>query len=146
MTILELLLALVAILGAAVLFTNAVEILGERLEMGGGSVGSIMAAVGTALPEKFNSVIWVREDKDVLALGNITGAMVFQSTLPVTLGLLFTQWKLNFIGVFAVVIALLSGGAFYLLLRSKRPMRALYLMGGGIMYLVFLCVAVVTIL
>ena len=51
MSILELLLSLAAILGAAVIFTNAVEILGDRLELGRGAVGSTLAAVGTALPE-----------------------------------------------------------------------------------------------
>jgi cation:H+ antiporter len=34
-TIVQLVVSLVAILGAAVLFTNAVEILGERLNLGG---------------------------------------------------------------------------------------------------------------
>ncbi len=48
--IIQLVLSLAAILGAAIVFTNAVEILGARLNLGGGSVGSILAAVGTALP------------------------------------------------------------------------------------------------
>jgi cation:H+ antiporter len=43
--------ALVVILVAAVLFTNAVETLGGRLEWGQGAVGSMLAAMGTALPE-----------------------------------------------------------------------------------------------
>ena len=51
MTIVELVLSLAAILGAAILFTNAVEILGDRLNLGAGAVGSVLAAVGTALPE-----------------------------------------------------------------------------------------------
>ena len=51
MTIIELILSLAAILGAAVLFTNAVEITGDRLNLGAGAVGSVLAAVGTALPE-----------------------------------------------------------------------------------------------
>ena len=38
------------------------------------------------------------------------------------------------------------GAAFYLLLRSKQQMRASYLMAGGVMYLVFLVAAVVTVL
>jgi hypothetical protein len=41
--------ALAVILGAAVLFTNAVEILGGRLRLGQGAVGGVLAAVGTAL-------------------------------------------------------------------------------------------------
>jgi cation:H+ antiporter len=51
LTIIELVLSLAAILGAAILFTNAVEIMGDRLNLGAGAVGSVLAAVGTALPE-----------------------------------------------------------------------------------------------
>src|SRR5918995_7407568 len=56
-TIIELVVSLVAILGAAVLFTNAVEMLGERLNLGSGAVGSVLAAVGTALPETMIPVV-----------------------------------------------------------------------------------------
>ena len=49
MTALEPVLSLVAILVAAALFANAVEIFGDRLNLG--AVGSVLAAVGTALPE-----------------------------------------------------------------------------------------------
>ena len=49
MTIIELVLSLAAILGAAILFTNAVEIMGDRLNLGAGAVGSVLAAVGTVL-------------------------------------------------------------------------------------------------
>ena len=49
----------------------------------------VIAPIATELPEKFNSIIWVRQNKDTLALGNITGAMVFQSTIPTVVGLVF---------------------------------------------------------
>jgi cation:H+ antiporter len=49
--------ALVAILAAAYLFTNAVEMLGGRLELGQGAVGSVLAAVGTALPETMIPIV-----------------------------------------------------------------------------------------
>ena len=55
----------------------------------------LVAPIATELPEKFNSVIWVRRRKDTLALGNMTGAMVFQSSFPVTIGLLLTPWELD---------------------------------------------------
>ena len=51
MTIIELIVSLGLILGAAILFTNAVEIMGDQLNLGAGAVGSVLAAVGTALPE-----------------------------------------------------------------------------------------------
>src|SRR5665647_655976 len=51
MSVLCLLIALAIILASAELFTNGVEWFGRRYELGEGAVGSILAAVGTALPE-----------------------------------------------------------------------------------------------
>ena len=51
----------------------------------------VIAPIATELPEKFNSVLWVRQRKDTLAMGNITGAMVFQSTIPTVVGLVFAS-------------------------------------------------------
>src|SRR5205814_1019917 len=51
----------------------------------------VIAPIATELPEKFNSVIWVRQGKDTLAMGNITGAMVFQSTIPTSVALVFAS-------------------------------------------------------
>ena len=51
----------------------------------------VIAPIATELPEKFNSVIWIRAGKDTLAMGNITGAMVFQSCIPTVIGLVFAS-------------------------------------------------------
>ena len=48
-------------------------------------------------------------DKDTLAMGNMTGAMVFQSSFPVTVGLLFTPWELAARGAGRGVVALARG-------------------------------------
>ena len=50
----------------------------------GGLLALVIAPIATELPEKFNSVIWVRQGKDTLSMGNITGAMVFQSASDAT--------------------------------------------------------------
>ena len=54
-------LAVFAILVGAAFFTNAVEILGSRLGMQQGTVGSLLAAVGTALPESMIAVVAILE-------------------------------------------------------------------------------------
>ncbi|MDQ3238452.1 MAG: sodium:calcium antiporter, partial [Actinomycetota bacterium] len=59
MTVLQMIISAVVIVAAAALFTNAVEILGNRLNLGQGAVGSILAAVGTALPETMIPVVAV---------------------------------------------------------------------------------------
>ena len=55
----------------------------------------VLAPLATELPEKANSFFWVKDGKDSLALGNITGAMVFQSTIPIAVGLALTDWDLD---------------------------------------------------
>jgi cation:H+ antiporter len=79
----------------------------------------VLAPLATELPEKANSIIWVREGKDSLALGNITGAMVFQSSVPVAVGLAFTPWMLQGPAVVAGVVGLV-GGALALIGLSRR--------------------------
>ena len=51
----------------------------------------------------------MRRNKDTLALGNMTGAMVFQSSFPVGVGLLLTPWRLSGAALVAAVIALAAG-------------------------------------
>jgi cation:H+ antiporter len=45
------------------------------------------------MPEKVNSILWIRRDRDTLAFGNITGAMVFQGTLLPAFGDFLPSWK-----------------------------------------------------
>jgi cation:H+ antiporter len=82
--------ALVVILGAAVLFTNAVEILGGRLMLGQGAVGSVLAAVGTALPETMIPLVAILaavfsgeggETAGEIGIGAILGAPFLLATL-----------------------------------------------------------------
>ena len=121
---------------------QSVEHIWQTIGVPAGFIALILAPLATELPEKFNSVIWLRDDKDTLAFGNISGAMVFQSTLPVTLGLLFTRWELGFINVFSVVLALVAGAGLFVLLLRKGPLKAWYLLGGGVLYVVFLAAVV----
>jgi cation:H+ antiporter len=141
------LLGTVAVMGAgAHFFVTAVEHLSESAGLPVGLIALVLAPLATELPEKFNSVIWVRGNKDTLALGNITGAMVFQSSVPVALGLAFTSWSLDPLNALSVVLALIGGAYLYLLVRRKEPIESEYLFVGGALYAVFLVVALITIL
>jgi cation:H+ antiporter len=101
-------------------------------------ISLLITPFATELPEKFNSVLWIRQRKDTLALGNITGAMVFQSTFPVSVGLIFTSWKLDQTGLVSGVLALISGMVFYLTLRRRHKLTWWSLGGAGSMYIVYL--------
>ncbi len=79
----------------------------------------VLAPLATELPEKINSFFWVRDGKDALALGNITGAMVFQSLIPVAFGLAFTEWDLDRYSVLSMSLGL-AGGAIALMTLGRH--------------------------
>ena len=142
----QLVLTIVVMGVGAHFFVSGVEHLSESLGIPAGLIALVLAPLATELPEKFNSIYWMRSNDDTLAFGNITGAMVFQSTIPVSLGILFTSWSFNFLDFLAVAIAIASGVMVLLLLLRKGPVRADLLMLGGIFYAVFVTVAVVSVL
>ncbi len=127
-------LALGLIVGGARLFVSGVSVLGERLGVSHLVFALLLAPLATELPEKFNSVLWVRRNKDTLALGNITGAMVFQSSFPVTVGLLLTPWHLAHAALVAALIALAAGSVLYATVRFRGALGAWLLLGQGIFY------------
>src|SRR5439155_17507575 len=107
------------IVAGARLFITSVDTIADRFHVPTLAFTLLVAPVATELPEKFNSILWVRRRKDTLALGNMTGAMVFQSSFPVTIGLLFTEWRLAHEALVAACIALIAGGVIWLQLRFR---------------------------
>ena len=125
------------------LFVGAVEHISKSVGIPAGLIALVLAPLATELPEKFNSVLWLRDNKDTLAIGNITGAMVFQSTIPVSIGVLLTPWRLDFITSVAAVFAILSSLVFLGFLLRKAPLKAFYMLGAGSLYIVFLATTVI---
>jgi len=134
----------IAVMGfGAHLFVGAVEHISKSIGIPAGLIALVLAPLATELPEKFNSVVWLRENKDTLAIGNITGAMVFQSTIPVLIGVLFTPWQLDFLSALAAIFAILSSIVFLGFLLRKAPLRAFYMLGAGSLYIVFVVTAII---
>lgn len=136
--ILQLILGLGAIVGGAEYFVKGIEDAAQLYGIHPLVLSMIIAPIATELPEKFNSVIWVAHGKDRLALGNITGAMVFQSTLIPAMGILLSDWTLNTAAGFCSVILLCTVSGLYITIRRRNcvPMRTLICCGLG--YLAFL--------
>src|ERR1044072_4194053 len=81
-------LSFAVVLAGALLFTNAVEGIGHRLCIGEGSVGSLLAAVGTAMPETLIAIVAllsVSEGSEDVAIGAIVGAPFLLGTLAMGL-------------------------------------------------------------
>jgi cation:H+ antiporter len=98
-----------AIAGGAHLFVEEVREVADSLGVTPLVLALVLAPLASELPEKFNSFLWIREGKDSLALGNITGAMVFQSAVPVAVGLAFTPWEFDIYPALAASLALVGG-------------------------------------
>ncbi len=87
MEVLLLVVSFAVILAGALLFTNAVEWIGHKLGLGEGAVGSLLAAVGTALPETLIAIVALvgaTKSEDV-AIGAIVGAPFLLATLAMGL-------------------------------------------------------------
>src|SRR3977135_258203 len=95
--------ALLVILLGAELFTNGIEWFGKKLELAEGAVGSVLAAVGTALPETMIPIIAILfsggEAANAVGIGAILGAPFMLSTLSL----------------------LVTGVAVMLVARRRRP-------------------------
>jgi cation:H+ antiporter len=130
-----------AILVGARFFATFVEDFSHAMQFNTLLVALVLAPLATELPEAANSLLWTKDGKDVIALGNVAGAMVFQSTIPVTIGVLLTPWELGRFGTVAAVFALLSGLLIWIQLRLRARDNSLplsSLMLGGSLYVVFL--------
>ncbi|NPV74266.1 MAG: sodium:calcium antiporter [Pelotomaculum sp.] len=111
------------IAGGADYFVSALDALATGAMVPALVLSLLITPVATELPEKFNSVIWVKGGKDTLAVGNITGAMVFQSTVIPAIGILFTPWLLTFWAALSAGLALLSSFLIYLFVMRQKKLK-----------------------
>jgi cation:H+ antiporter len=131
--------ALAFIIGGAYAFVGSIERIADELGVAQALLALVIAPIATELPEKFNSVIWVRQGKDTLAMGNITGAMVFQSTIPTVIALVFagSAWAItedSWIAFLSAGIALASTAVIFIPMARSGRLTGRRLLVGGIFY------------
>jgi cation:H+ antiporter len=130
----QLVFSLVLLVTAAHFFITYVQSLSLKLGMAPLILSLIITPIATELPEKLNSIIWIGRKKDSLALGNITGAMVFQSCFPVVFGMLFTEWNLRGVTMVSAMLAIVSALSVLVWVKIKKSINAYILLGGGAFY------------
>lgn len=138
MVVFQVVAALGAIIVGAQLFVKQIEFAATFFGIPPLVLALVIAPLATELPEKFNSVIWVRQRKDTLAMGNISGAMVFQSCIPVAIGLWFTPWVLNEFAIASAVVAIAAGLLMQVYLRSGNVLSGRELASLGLLYAGFI--------
>jgi cation:H+ antiporter len=142
--VLQLLVGLGAMVGGAHLFVEELLGIADSLGVDALVLALILAPLATELPEKVNSFFWVREGKDALALGNISGAMVFQSTIPIGIGLIFTDWELSGTAILSICLGIAGGLLAYESLHLARRFKPPAIAAWFALYAAFIIVVVAT--
>ena len=135
----QLILGLALLVGGAKGFIYGVEEAAHILGISTLLLSLLIIPIATELPEKVNSILWVRKHKDTLAFGNITGAMVFQGTLLPAIGIMLTPWEPRREVLAGVVITLL-GATWIRLLIARGHIKVWHLWVNGLMYISYLII------
>ncbi|MFL6713617.1 MAG: sodium:calcium antiporter [Sulfurifustis sp.] len=131
--VVQLAIGLVGIVVGAHGFVEGVEDLSSTLGVSALTLSLLIIPLATELPEKVNSVLWIRRGKDTLAFGNITGAMVFQGSLLPALGILLTPWELR-AEVIAGLVLTLAASVWLLYPLQRGGLKPYHLVLNGVCY------------
>lgn len=123
-------------------FIHGVELAAPLIGISALLLSLLIIPIATELPEKVNSILWIRRRKDTLAFGNITGAMVFQGTLLPAIGISLTPWTPQKEVLFGVGITLIA--AFWLRWAALHGgLRVWHLFVNGALYVTYLTAVLV---
>ncbi|MBI5562621.1 MAG: sodium:calcium antiporter [Deltaproteobacteria bacterium] len=112
-------------------FVTSVEGLAAMLHVPVMALSLLVVPIATELPEKINSILWIRGNKDTMATGNITGAMVFQGSLLPAIGIFLTPWTINLTVMTSSVITILAALWLYVLsVKAKRLSPGFFVVNG----------------
>ena len=135
--VLQIALGVVLLIAGAKGFIYGVEHLATAFGVSALLVSLLVVPIATELPEKVNSILWIRRRKDTLAFGNLTGAMVFQGALLPAIGVMLTPWEPRH-EVFVGVVITLGGALWLRYVISGGGLRVWHVMVNGILYLGYL--------
>ena len=134
---LQLILGLALLIVGAKGFIHGVEAAADLIGISALLLSLLIIPIATELPEKVNSVLWIRKGKDTLAFGNITGAMVFQGTLLPAIGIMLTPWEPRMEVVLGIGMTLLAA-LWMRYLVGRGGILVWHLLINGLMYISYL--------
>lgn len=138
--LIQLILGLALLVAGAKGFISGVEEAAKILGISALLLSLLIIPIATELPEKVNSILWIRKGKDTLAFGNITGAMVFQGTLLPAIGIMLTPWEPRKEVLAGVIITLFA--AIWLRTMAARDggLRVWHIGLNGLLYVTYLAI------
>lgn len=138
--LIQLALGLALLVAGAKGFIHGVEEASALLGISALLLSLLIIPIATELPEKVNSILWIRKHKDTLAFGNITGAMVFQGTLLPAIGIMLTPWEPR-IEVLAGVVVTLIAAAWLRWMAGRGHLKVWHVWVNGALYVTYLVIA-----
>ncbi len=135
--LLQLILGLALLVAGTKGFIFGVDAAAKVLGISALLLSLLIIPIATELPEKINSILWVRRNKDTLAFGNITGAMVFQGTLLPAIGIMLTPWEPRREVLAGVVITLIAT-AWIRWAAGRGPLKVWHVWINGSLYICYL--------
>ena len=117
-------------------FVHGIEHLAPWLGVSALTLSLLIIPVATELPEKVNSIIWIRRRRDTLAMGNITGAMVFQGSLLPALGIMLTAWTPQHEILMGMAMTLIAAVYLTVMIRLGA-LKPIHLVVNGLCYGIF---------
>ncbi|MDP1767075.1 MAG: sodium:calcium antiporter [Methylotenera sp.] len=135
--VVQLILGLALLIIGAKGFIHGVEDAAQLIGISALLLSLLIIPIATELPEKVNSILWIRKGKDTLAFGNITGAMVFQGTLLPAIGIMLTPWVPRKEVVLGIAMTLIAA-VWLRYLVAKGGIKVWHLLVNGTMYIAYL--------
>lgn len=140
---LQLLVALIVTVFASRWFVGSVAHAADALRLSPFLISLVLAPIATELPDASNVVLWMRRRQDELAVGNVIGALMFQTSIACAIGMLATPWQLGISAYVPSALALLSALLLVVSLLVRRRIDPVILLSGGFLYAGYLVYAIV---
>lgn len=135
---LQLAIAMAVLIEGARMFVSGTEGVSSSLGISAFVVSLLVIPVATELPEKINSILWIRRRKDTLAFGNITGAMAFQGTIIPAVGMTLIPWHIHLTSHAGISVLLtILGVAWLWWLQTRGRLTPARLLANAGLYLIF---------
>lgn len=119
------LVTLAVIFASSELFVAQLDYLGPRWGLPAIATALLLSPVASELPETLNAYLWAKDDKVKLALANVAGSMMIQSTIPAGITMIFADWTFTPPALFAAIATMCCALWVHLLMRFHRltPLR-----------------------
>ena len=126
---------LLALIYFAHVFIDAISNTATEFKISPFLLSLVLIPVATELPEKINSILWIRKGKDTLAFANLTGAMVFQGLLLPVMGIMFTNWQFDLSKSLSLITTFIAILWVYWNISRKSELKVWHFIFNGILYI-----------